>query len=201
MTSPSCGCATTRPKQSQCRAELSKSRCYPTNNHQGRHTDKKYRADSQASSPLCDRHSHLFDQQTACIAVQCRSSMEAGRAIMVAMAVPARTSGLLHCAAGTIPLLAPRTRTTCTLHLTARRCFGASSSCRRQTLDPRNKFAPKEYLGKEIVDDYAILRDQYGELGAAPSIETSKAQVTDKLLQKHQRTPLSWPTAFLALLN
>ncbi|KAK1776118.1 Alpha/Beta hydrolase protein [Copromyces sp. CBS 386.78] len=81
--------------------------------------------------------------------------METGWAVIVAVAVPARTS-LLRCAARTI--LPPKTTTTT---LTARRYFGASSSCRRQSLDPRNKFAPKEYLGKEIVDDYAILRDHY----------------------------------------
>ncbi|KAL0470028.1 triacylglycerol lipase [Neurospora intermedia] len=69
--------------------------------------------------------------------------MEAGKAVIVAVAVPAQRMLNLK--------VTP----------TPRRYFGASSTCRRQSLDPRNKFAPKEYLGKEIVDDYAILRDQY----------------------------------------
>ena len=82
---------------------------------------------------------------------------------MVAVTVPGRTS-LLRCAARTI--LTPKSNTT--RLITARRHFGASPCCHRQSVDPRNKYEPKEYLGKEIVDDYAILRDQYGEFRVAP---------------------------------
>ena len=91
--------------------------------------------------------------------------------MVAVVAVPARTRlPLLCCAARTI--VTPKTKSTSKL-LTARRYFGASSPSLRQSLDPRNKLAPKDYLGKEIVDDYAILRDQYGEFPLGSSEHTT----------------------------